>query len=56
MKTLNVEETEYNRLQKIKKASGVMLYRLIQQALVFLEEKYKQELEEYERDQQSNIN
>ena len=54
MKVINVEELDYNKIKKLKEATGISIYRLFQTAIQLLQQKYKQELEEYERTKLTN--
>ena len=45
MKSIGVNEHIHERIKKLQSATGIVIYRLIEEALDYLEDKYKHQLE-----------
>lgn len=45
MKSIGVNEQIHERIKKLQFATGIVIYRLIEEALDYLESKYKEKLE-----------
>lgn len=48
MKSIGLPDELHEQLKMISKATGILQYRLIQEALVFLKEKYKDQIKNVE--------
>ena len=50
MKMVGLPEDTHEQLKKISKATGILMYRLLQEALEIIEEKYKEKIQKYDRE------